>query len=201
MNSDQKKINELTAEIAQLRTRLAEIEAAEAKSRKQTVELIRHRQQLEALAQERAEQQKKISGVLLREADERHRLQEALRREHSLLHMLMDNLTDTTIYFKDEFNQFTMINRAQARLLGLRNPEECVGKTDFDFFTPEHARAAFLDEQQIIQSGQPVVGKIEHIRNADGLFRWVSTTKMPIYDRNRKIIGTFGLTHDITTLK
>src|SRR5207244_6681714 len=133
-------------------------------------------------------------------ADERQRAEEALSQERRLLHALMDNLPDS-IYFKDAASRFLRINKALATSFGLGDPAQAMGKTDFDFFTEEHARPAYADEQEIIRTGQPVVGKEEKETWLDGHIRWVSTTKMPFRDNDGKIIGTFGVARDITRVK
>ncbi len=120
--------------------------------------------------------------------------------DSTVLRVLMDNIPDR-IYFKDLQSRFVRNNLAQARSLGAASPEECVGKTDYDFFSKEHAERAFLDEQVIIRTGRPIIAKIEHTTLRDGTRTWVSTTKMPWCDESGRIIGTFGLTRNITALK
>src|SRR5438093_7073609 len=131
---------------------------------------------------------------------QRQRAEEALVQERYLLHALMDNLPDN-IYFKDAASRFVRINKALATSFGLSDPAQAIGKTDFDFFTEEHARPAYADEQEILRTGQPVVGKEEKETWLDGRVRWVSTTKMPFRDKDGRIIGTFGVARDITKVK
>src|SRR5438552_1771086 len=131
---------------------------------------------------------------------ERRQAEEALVQERYLLHALMDNLPDN-IYFKDAASRFVRINKALTTYFGLSDPAQALGKTDFDFFTEEHARPAYADEQEIIRTGQPVVGKEEKETWLDGRVRWVSTTRMPFRDNDGKIIGTFGVARDITRVK
>jgi PAS domain S-box-containing protein len=131
---------------------------------------------------------------------ERQRAEEALSQERYLLHALMDNLPDN-IYFKDAASRFLRINKALTCYFGLSDPAQAVGKTDFDFFTEEHARPAYKDEQEIIRTGQPIVGKEEKETWLDGRVRWVSTTRMPWRDKDGTIIGTFGVAREITRLK
>jgi PAS domain S-box-containing protein len=126
--------------------------------------------------------------------------QRELARERDLLHTLMDNVPDL-IYFKDTASRFTTINRAQTRALGVSSPEDALGKTDFDYFTEEHARDAFADEQEILRTGKPLIGKVEEAPRPDGFSIWVSTTKMLIRDVDGNVIGTFGVSRDITQSK
>jgi PAS domain S-box-containing protein len=123
-----------------------------------------------------------------------------LAREHDLLHTLMDNVPDF-IYFKDEANRFTRINQALAKAVGIDRPEDAVGKTDFDFFTPEYAQEALADEQKILRTGQPVIAKVEEASPPGRPSLWVSTTKMVIRDVNGNDLGTFGVSHDLTQSK
>ncbi len=122
---------------------------------------------------------------------------DSLQHKSFLLQALMDNFTDT-IYFKDIKSRFTLISKQQAKLLGLKSVEEAVGKTDFDFFTKEHAQEAFKDEQEVIKTGKPMSNKLERIRNAEGHFRWVSASKVPFTNDKGKIIGLVGMSKDLT---
>jgi PAS domain S-box-containing protein len=131
---------------------------------------------------------------------DRKAAEEKLAHERTLLHTLMDNLPDG-IYFKDTTGRFLRVNKAVTDLLGLDRPDQIVGKTDFDFFAPEYAQSTMSDEQEIIRSGRPMVGQEKLVTWLTGQERWVSTTKLPFRDRDGTIIGTFGVTRDITPRK
>ncbi len=120
--------------------------------------------------------------------------------DSSLLRVLMDTSPDR-IYFKDLQSRFVRNNAAQARGLGAVSPDECVGKSDFDFFSREHAERALADEQEIIRTGRPIIAKVERLTMRDGTKGWASSTKLPWRDASGRIIGTFGLTRDITAAK
>jgi PAS domain S-box-containing protein len=124
----------------------------------------------------------------------------ALAQERYLLKTLMDNLPDS-IYFKDLQSRFIRVNHALARRHNIRDPQESIGKTDFDYFFPEHAQQAFADEQRIIRTGEPLMDVVEHETWADGRETWVSTTKMPLRNQQGEIVGTFGVSRDITVRK
>ncbi len=137
---------------------------------------------------------------VMRDITERKHAEEALAHERDLLHTLMDNIPDG-IYFKDAASCFTRINRAQAQVLGLTDPTQATGKTDFDFFRAELARDFYADEQEIVKSGQPLIDKVEGVKEPDGQFRWVSATKAPVLDRKGRVTGIVGISRDITERK
>ena len=107
--------------------------------------------------------------------------------------------TDEIIYFKDLQGRFLWLSKAWGTHSG-RDPEQLLGLTDFDVYGPDHAGGAFEDEQQIIATGQPMVNKQELETWPDRPDRWVSSTKMPLRDEAGQIIGTFGISRDITRL-
>jgi PAS domain S-box-containing protein len=124
-----------------------------------------------------------------------------LSREHILLlGALQANMPDT-IYFKDAQSRFLHLSKAHAKAFNLVSEEKVVGKTDFDFLLPEHAREAFNDEQRIIRTGEPIINKEEKETWPDRPATWVLTTKMPLRDEQGAVVGTFGISRDITDRK
>ena len=134
------------------------------------------------------------------DVSERSEMENALARERFFLKTLMDNLPDN-IYFKDRESRFITVNRAAVAWFGLEDPADVLGKTDADLFAPAHAQAAFRDEQEIVRTGRPLVNVEEKETWPDGHETWVSTTKLPLRDSKGEIIGTFGLSRDITGKK
>ncbi|MEM1159034.1 MAG: SpoIIE family protein phosphatase [Verrucomicrobiota bacterium] len=127
-------------------------------------------------------------------------------RALALQTQLMDNLMQNTpdrIFFKDKDSKFIRISRATTEHFGLVNPDKAVGKTDFDFFSQEHAQQAYEDEQEILNGGTPIVGKIEKETFDDDAKNdyWALTTKMPLLDEDGEVIGTFGISRDFTHQK
>ncbi|MEA2068134.1 MAG: SpoIIE family protein phosphatase, partial [Verrucomicrobiota bacterium] len=112
----------------------------------------------------------------------------------------MDNIKDN-IYFMDREGHIIMINQAGAEWLGFGSPADVIGKTDLDIFTNEHGRAAFEDEQNIMRTGEPILGKEEKETWSNGHVTWVSTSKMPLRNDAGDIVGTFGISRDITEHK
>jgi twitching motility protein PilJ len=106
----------------------------------------------------------------------------------------MDNIPDL-IYFKDAESRFTRVNKAQAHALGLIDPAQAVGSTEFDLLPEESARASWEDERDIFTTGRPVLGKLGHEARSG---RWYLATKVPIRDASGKVNGLVGISKDIT---
>jgi PAS domain S-box-containing protein len=141
-----------------------------------------------------------VLGTANEELEQRvHERTRELEHEQLLLRMLMDNMPDT-IYFKDKQSRFTRVNRAQAEVLGVASPDQAVGKCDSDFFAAEHAQAALADERRILESGEGMISKTERIHRADGQFRWVTATKVPLRDARGAVVGLVGISRDTTDL-
>jgi PAS domain S-box-containing protein len=142
------------------------------------------------------------SGAVLnfRDITGRKKALAELAYERELLRSLLDT-SEETIYFKDKKSRFLRCSAAMARIFNAENPAALVGRSDFDFFTKEHAQPAFEDEQQIIKTGKPIISKVEKETWPDGRVTWTLTSKMPLRSVSGEIIGTFGISKDITAIK
>ena len=161
-----------------------------------------------------------------RDVTDQKKAEAALAHERDLLRTLLENLPDS-IYFKDLESRFVRVSKSKlktsfglalsAHLASCKRQEGkslpphltsmdefsgyLTGKTDFDFYEEERARAAYEDERTIMQTGRPIIGKIERGTRVDGKVNWSLTTKMPWYNAEGQIIGTFGISKDITPIK
>jgi PAS domain S-box-containing protein len=120
--------------------------------------------------------------------------------DRALVTAFLANVPDC-VYFKDRDSRFIALSASLADKHGSQGIAEVIGKTDFDFFSPDHAQPAFDDEQTIIKTGKPLIGKLERETWADGRVSWVLTNKLPLRDETGKIIGTFGISKDVTESK
>lgn len=103
------------------------------------------------------------------------------------------------VFFKDLESHFLLVSQGWLLDLGPGcSLDDVIGKSDFDFFSHEHAAAAFEDEQQIIRTGEPMLAKIERETFHGRPDAWVSTTKLPLVDEEGNIVGTFGISRDVT---
>jgi PAS domain S-box-containing protein len=158
----------------------------------------------------RYDEEGNIIGILgiSRDVTKRKELEEKLKQKleklgeevlfkSRLLTSLLNNIPDR-IYVKDEKSRFITVSESLVQWLGAASAEEMIGKTDFDYFTEEHAKPAYEDEQDVMKTGKPIEGKIEKETHSDGRITWVSTTKIPRYDEEENVIGTLGISRDIT---
>jgi diguanylate cyclase (GGDEF)-like protein/PAS domain S-box-containing protein len=120
--------------------------------------------------------------------------------EMDLLRAVMGSVPDL-IYVKDLESRFLFANQCTAEVMGAASGKELRGKSDFDYFATELAAGFYQDEQNVIQSGVPLVSHDEHIHEADGRVRWLLTTKVPFRDASGKTMGVIGIGRNITALK
>ncbi len=135
-----------------------------------------------------------------RDVSEGKKAEDALASERDLLRTLLDNSPDA-IYFKDTQSRFIKSSQAQAAHFGMKSADELVGKTDFDFFTEAHAQRAVEGEKKIMQTGEPITALISRDVRKDGREIWILTDKMPLRNKASEVIGTFGISRDITAIK
>ncbi len=134
----------------------------------------------------------------LRAEAARRENEEALARERNLLRTLIDNLPEVSIFVKDTQSRFLTTNAAHLKLFGLSRVEDVVGKTDFDLLPREFAEQYYADEQTLLREGQPLLNREEPVPDPAGRIHWYLTHKVPLRDRQQRIIGLVGMSLDIT---
>jgi methyl-accepting chemotaxis protein len=121
-------------------------------------------------------------------------------RQNALLDALLNSLPDY-IYFKDEESRFIRISKSLISLFGAKTVDDVVGKSDFDYHTPENARKFYDDEKRIQETRQGIVDQLQEEVMPDGSSKWVNVTKLPLVANSGDCIGTFGISKDVTKLK
>jgi len=131
---------------------------------------------------------------------ERRNLSDALAHERNVLRTMID-LIPAFIYAKDAQSRFTACNKLVANRMGVE-PDDLIGKTDFDFFPREHAERFFADEQALISSGVPLIDHEEiAFDKVRGVDRLILTSKVPLRDAAGNLTGIVGTGYDITDRK
>jgi PAS domain S-box-containing protein len=142
---------------------------------------------------------RKAAQIIIRDLTEKHKTQKELERERELMDTLIMNLPDM-IYFKNQKHQFIKVNHAFAHRLGYSDPGQMIGKRDVDIFGYEHDLVSANEEKNIMQTGESLVNINRH-ESWQNKKIWVSVTKMPLYGSSHEVIGSFGVTRDITAQK
>lgn len=127
-------------------------------------------------------------------------MEEALQRERNLLRSVIDNVPDL-IQAKDTLGRYILNNLAHTHHLNEQTPSDMLGKTVFDYFPPELAAQYYTDDMEVLASGMPIIGKVEPTLNTGGKQRWISTTKVPIFDENGEAMGIATVSRDVTAEK
>jgi phosphoserine phosphatase RsbU/P len=113
---------------------------------------------------------------------------------------LLEHAADQ-IYFKDKEGRFICASRAVAEFMGVRSSADLIGKSDFDFWSEQTAREAAADERYIMETGQPLIGKVERLVYPAGRVTWDYTSKLPLRNAAGEVIGIFGVNRDFTAIK
>ena len=124
-------------------------------------------------------------------------LQDSGANTELLFWQLMDSLPDN-VYFKDRRSRFICVNRSQARFLGLSDPNEAIGKSDFDFFDSESAMARFDTEQEIMDTGKGTWLQEEVDLEVGNERSCILSSKLPLHDVEGQVVGTFGISRDVS---
>ncbi|NJO01563.1 MAG: PAS domain-containing protein [Bacteroidia bacterium] len=157
--------------------------------RAQEEEMRQNMEELQA-TQEKLEQEQLVQ----------EKLRMALQEEKNLFDTFLQTTTDH-IYFKDQASKFIRLSHSMAKLFNVQSVQELMGKSDADFFAAEHSHKAYEDEQQIIRTGQPILNMEEKEVWDDGTVSWVHTSKLPLVTHTGEIVGTFGVSRNITQRK
>ena len=106
---------------------------------------------------------------------------------------------DDRFCFKDREGRFVLVSAGWLASVGRgRSLDEVIGKTDFDIFSSPYAVAALGDEQRVLETGQPTLAKVERETFDDRADAWVSTVRAPLFDGGGNVVGTWGLSRDVT---
>jgi len=154
-------------------------------------------EELQTLRQQLAESRR-------REGKGRKRAEAALVREDELLQALLDNSPDY-IFFKDRESRFIRTNKVHSQnLLGVSDPQEVEGKTDFELYPgeEENVQRFYDEEQRLMETGEPVIGREWAVPSqATGETVWLSEHKIPMRDEAGEVVGLVCIGRDITARK
>ncbi|MGD0341177.1 MAG: response regulator [Bacteroidales bacterium] len=141
----------------------------------------------------------KIIGSM-RDISDRKLAEDKIDIERKMLRTLINNIPDL-IYVKDTECRKVIANIADVKNIGYDREEEVLGKTDLDLYPGQSGQRGYADDKGVINSGKPILEHEEDFVDYQGVRRWLVTSKIPLFDKDRKITGLVGISHDITQRK
>ncbi|MBN2294436.1 MAG: AraC family transcriptional regulator [Pirellulales bacterium] len=105
---------------------------------------------------------------------------------------LFEHLPGIYFFVKDAQSRMICASGPIVRRLGFSREEEIIGTTDFDFFPPQVADNFIRDDRQVMESGRPLIGRVEVWYNEQRILDWFVTNKMPLHDGSGRAIGLMG---------
>lgn len=140
----------------------------------------------------------KIVYASSRDISARKQAERALADKEAKLRAMLDNLPYLA-WFKDRNGHFLSVNRHFVRSARRETQDEIVGKTDFDLWPRELAEKYVADDLNVMSSGASK--HIEELSIDEGREVWMETFKTPVIDADGEVLGTTGISHDITDRK
>lgn len=134
----------------------------------------------------------------LHDITERKQSEELIRNNEARLQATLDN-SPYMIWQKDADGRYIAFNRPFIKTTGKEQPEDVLGKTDFDIWPKALAEKYRADDAVVIRSRKQVITEERAVNN--GQAYWVETCKTPIIDKMGKVLGTTGFAQDITERK
>jgi len=133
---------------------------------------------------------------------DRKRAEAALQEKEQYLRLILNNIPQQ-VFWKDTNLTFLGCNRNWAEAAQINDPEEIIGKTDYDVLPSREIAEQFRQQdRQIIESDTPQLHLIApKVRSSDGKTVWLDISKIPIHDANQNVIGILGVIEDITQRK
>ena len=126
---------------------------------------------------------------------ERKLAERSLRRNRDLLNNIIEGTTDA-VYAKDSAGRYIIFNKAAAQITG-RSVAEVLGNDDNAIFSSDYAAAVMEVDREIRRSGDSRQVEHAHVSSA-GKMIVAQGIKGPLRDDLGRVIGVFGISHDIT---
>jgi two-component system, cell cycle sensor histidine kinase and response regulator CckA len=121
-----------------------------------------------------------------------------VRDAHEMLQLVMNNIPQF-IFWKDTDSIFLGCNRNFARVAGVEQPEDIVGKTDYDLPWRKEEADYFREvDQRVMRTSTSEHRIVEPQLQASGKQAWIETTKLPLRDEHGNVVGVLGTFEDIT---
>ena len=135
--------------------------------------------------------------MTFQDVSERRLANENLHAAQEMLQHIIDSVPNF-VFWKDRHFRYLGCNNAFAKLAGVQQPEEIIGKKDHDLAWHTFADLYQRDDAQVISSGLSKYNIVEPMSLPDGSTGWIETSKVPLRDAGGEIIGVLGVLQNIT---
>lgn len=105
---------------------------------------------------------------------------------------LFEHLPGVSFFVKDRQSRMVCASQPFWEHLGAKSEAEIVGRTDDDFFPPHAADHFKRDDQLVMTTGRPLIGRVELWYNEQRVLDWFVTNKLPVRDTRGEVIGVMG---------
>ena len=122
-----------------------------------------------------------------------------LASERDLLHTLLAEVPEY-ISFKDKDLKYIRINNALSALYGLDSPEDAIGKDQNDFISSESSTQSIEEDKIVLETGTPVINN-ETLLPINDQPIWLTSSKVPIRDKEGNVNGIITISRDTTEKK
>jgi PAS domain S-box-containing protein len=138
--------------------------------------------------------------VVCEDITERKRAEEELFSSRQMLQLVLDNIPQR-IFWKDRHSVYLGCNKTLALDGGYDHPSELIGKTDYETAWAATADLYRADDRRVMETGVPKLNYEEPQIKPDGSQAWLRTSKVPLRDKEGRVIAVLGLYEDITERK
>lgn len=121
------------------------------------------------------------------------------KENEKLLRTLIDNLP-LNLYIKDSESRKVLVNKAECDYLGVKDPNELIGRSDFDLYDEDIAQVSRDEDLQVIKTKKPIIGKRTTNIKKDGKATSFLTSKIPLLDLEGECSGLIGISMDISEI-
>ena len=110
---------------------------------------------------------------------------------------LLGHLPGVCFFAKDRAGNIISASAAMVRRYGLRSLDELTGRSDRDFFPHHIAKGIMDDDQMVMTTGKPILGRVEVLFDENRIHDWYTTNKFPLYALDGSVVGVMGTTHSL----
>jgi PAS domain S-box-containing protein len=120
-----------------------------------------------------------------------------LAPELALIEQIFDHLPETAFFIKDKQGRYLSVNQSLVERCGLQEKQQLLGRDVTEVFPKRLAELYATQDQTVLRTGRPIIDHLElhwYARRQPG---WCLTTKFPLRDATRSIVGVVGISRDL----